>query len=219
MGRDSWGVDTGRDSIAVEGQTEQHKESRFAKMTNPSMVDRQMGENTGNLVNYVNVPQTVGQFSKALGSNPKDLYGTKKVSFTKLPAVAIAHAAHAMMDGARKYGPYNWRANKVIASIYIDAAIRHLLSWFDEREETASDSGVHHLGHAIACASILLDAQATGNLIDDRPNDGKLVQILNQLAEKIKQKAQELENAQGQAVNDHNPTSQGQSGSYTKIQR
>lgn len=106
--------------------------------------------------------------SKALTPNPKDLFGSVKVSFTKLPAVAIAHGAHAMMDGAQKYGAYNWRDKKVIASIYVDAALRHLACWF-EGQEDAPDSGVHHLGHAIACCAILLDAQETGNLIDDRP--------------------------------------------------
>lgn len=101
-------------------------------------------------------------------TNPKDLLGAKKVSITKLPMVGVLHGAHAMMNGAGKYGPYNWRDNKVIASIYIDAAARHLASWF-EGEEIAEDSGVHHLGHAIACMAILLDAQETGNLVDDRP--------------------------------------------------
>ncbi len=38
-----------------------------------------------------------------------------------------------------------------------------------EGQEKADDSGCHHLGHARACLGILLDAQATGNLIDDRP--------------------------------------------------
>lgn len=112
-----------------------------------------------------------GAQSKADTANPKDLVGNKKVSVTKLPSVAILHAARAMMDGAEKYGPYNWRAKKVIASIYVDAAIRHLLTWF-EGQETAKDSGVHHLGHAIACEAILLDALETGNLVDDRPTVG-----------------------------------------------
>jgi hypothetical protein len=109
-----------------------------------------------------------GVESKAETTNPKDLIGNTKVSITKLPQVAIVHGAMAMMDGAKKYGPYNWRAKKVVASIYIDAAMRHLAIWF-EGQETASDSKVHHLGHAIACCAILLDAQATGNLVDDRP--------------------------------------------------
>jgi len=112
--------------------------------------------------------------NQELGTNPKDLIGSKKVSSTKLPAVAIIHGAHAMMDGARKYGPYNWRKNKVVASIYIDAAQRHLLSWL-EGEEIAEDSSAHHLGHAIACCAILLDAQETGNLVDDRPGHDKIV--------------------------------------------
>jgi hypothetical protein len=123
--------------------------------------------------------------SKATNVNPKDLLGNKKVSITKLPFVALIHGAHAMMDGAVKYGPYNWRSKPVIASIYVDAAARHLLAWF-EGEEIASDSGVHHLGHAIACAGILLDAMATGNLVDDRPGDGTVIgKILDELSKTI----------------------------------
>lgn len=105
-------------------------------------------------------------------ANPKDLLGRAKVSFTKLPDVAVIHGSHAMMNGADRYGSYNWRTKKVIASIYIDAARRHLASWF-AGQEAAEDSGVHHLGHAIACLAILLDAQATGNLVDDRPVSGQ----------------------------------------------
>lgn len=124
-------------------------------------------------------------------TNPKDLLGVKKVSISKFPAAGLIHGAHAMMDGARKYGPYNWRGNAVIASIYVDAAERHMIAWFDEHQENASDSGVHHLGHAIACCAILLDAQETGNLVDDRPVPGKANAILDRLAEKIKAKAEE----------------------------
>ncbi len=101
-------------------------------------------------------------------TNPKDLVGVKKVSLTKLPPVAVLHAAHALMNGAGKYGPYNWRDKGVRASIYVDACERHLNAWFDG-EEQATDSGVHHLGHAIACLAILLDAQEAGMLVDDRP--------------------------------------------------
>lgn len=126
--------------------------------------------------------------SKAETSNPKDLFGSLKVSISKLPVVAVIHGAHAFMDGARKYGPYNWRAKKVIASIYIDAAMRHLMDWF-EGEETAKDSGVHHLGHAIACCAILLDAQETGNLVDDRPNgQGVATRVLERLEQVIKER-------------------------------
>ncbi len=103
--------------------------------------------------------------------NPKDLIGARKLAMTSLPDVAVAHANHAMMNGSKKYGPYNWRDNDVQAKIYIEACRRHLAQWLD-REETASDSGVHHLGHAIASLAIILDAQENGSLIDDRPQKG-----------------------------------------------
>lgn len=128
-----------------------------------------------------------GSFSKATTVNPKDLLGLKKVSISKFPMVALFHGSHAMMNGADKYGPYNWRAKDVIASIYVDAAMRHLAAWF-EREEMAEDSLVHHLGHALACEAILLDAQAHGNLIDDRPESGRAsvaLTTLNDLSNRL----------------------------------
>lgn len=122
-----------------------------------------------------------------LGNNPKDLLGIKKVSITKLPMVGLIHGAHAMMYGASKYGPYNWRGNAVVASIYIDATMRHLAAWFDEKEEIAKDSGVHHLGHVLANMAILLDAMETGNLMDDRPHSGKAAQVLERLNDVVRQ--------------------------------
>lgn len=132
-------------------------------------------------------PKLVATESKAKTSNPKDLLGNKKVSITKFPMVALIHGAHAMMNGADKYGAYNWRAKDVVASIYVDAAMRHLIAFF-EREKVADDSGVHHLGHALATIGILLDAEANGNLIDDRPNSNKsevIKQVLDNLSEVI----------------------------------
>lgn len=127
--------------------------------------------------------------SKAVTANPKDIFGAVKVSISKFPTVALVHGAHAMMNGAAKYGPYNWRAKPVIASIYVDAAMRHLGMWF-EREERAEDSGCHHLGHAMACCAILLDAQENGNLIDDRPTGRKdrVKNLLNKLSRDIKKR-------------------------------
>jgi hypothetical protein len=117
-----------------------------------------------------------GQVSKD-DVNPKDAIGKAKVAFALFPFTAQAHASHAMMDGAHKYGPYNWREKRVSAEVYVHAAIRHIANWF-EREETAGDSGAHHLGHAIACCAILLDAQETGHLLDDRPKNGAAISAL-----------------------------------------
>jgi dATP/dGTP diphosphohydrolase len=119
-------------------------------------------------------------------TNPKDLIGVKKVSTFVFPSTALLHGSHAMMNGASKYGPYNWREKKVKASIYLDALERHITAW-KEREEIAEDSGVHHLGHALACIAIIIDAMETGGLIDDRPKNGEgTLKLLARLNEAIK---------------------------------
>lgn len=112
-----------------------------------------------------------------MGTNPKDLLGMKKVPLHLVPPASIVYQALAMTDGARKYGPYNWRANKVIASIYVAAAMRHIMQWFDG-EEFADDSHYPHLAHALACLGIIVDAKETGNLVDDRPIPGAASDLL-----------------------------------------
>jgi len=101
-------------------------------------------------------------------ANPKDAVGAKKPNVALVPPAAKLHMAHAFMNGAAKYGPYNWREKKVELMTYIAAAQRHLDSFLDG-EECASDSGVHHLGHALASIGIMLDALETGNAVDNRP--------------------------------------------------
>jgi hypothetical protein len=114
-----------------------------------------------------------------VSANPKDLLGIKKVQLNLVPMSSIVYQALAMQDGAKKYGPYNWRANKVIASIYIAACMRHLGAWYDAGEELAEDSQKPHLAHALACIGIIVDALETGNLVDDRPIPGATVKLLD----------------------------------------
>lgn len=111
------------------------------------------------------------------GTNPKDLVGIKKISLGLFPGAGKIYGAMAMENGASKYGPYNWRDKKVKMSIYLDAIERHLLALRDG-EDIAVDSGVHHLGHIIACGGILADAIEGGFLIDDRPLKGPAAQAL-----------------------------------------
>ena len=103
--------------------------------------------------------------------NPKDRLGVLKPSLHLIPPAAEIFESKVMELGARKYGAFNWRSCKVKASIYIAAARRHLLQWFDGQDDDP-ESGVSHLAHARACLGILLDARATGNLVDDRPVAG-----------------------------------------------
>ncbi len=85
----------------------------------------------------------------------------------------------AMLDGMRKYGLFNWREHEVRADVYVEAAKRHLNSWA-AMEEVAEDSGVHHLGHAMACMAILMDAQANNKLMDNRQADPAFLKYLKE---------------------------------------
>lgn len=116
-------------------------------------------------------------------TNPKDALGIKKPPLNLNPASALIHMSMAMANGAKKYGEFNWRKKKVKASIYIAAAERHMKEWYDSRVENADDSCVHHLGHAMACFAIILDAQETGNLVDDRPEPGATAALIKRLTD------------------------------------
>lgn len=105
------------------------------------------------------------------GVNPKDRIGAAKIDFTLIPTSAKVELALALMDGATKYGPYNWRVEPVLIRTYLAGAERHLEA-FKEGEHAASDSMVQHLGHVMACCAILIDAMVIGNAVDDRPIRG-----------------------------------------------
>lgn len=118
-------------------------------------------------------------------TNPKDLVGASKIPFHLIPKTGLVEVALAMLDGALKYGRSNYRAIGVRSSIYYDAAFRHLEAWF-EGEDFAPDSGVHHLGHAIACFLIILDSRAKGNLRDDRMFPGSYLGELKKRTKQVK---------------------------------
>lgn len=73
-----------------------------------------------------------------------------------------------MLEGALKYGRHNWREVPVRAGVYYDAALRHLMAWW-EGEDEDPDSGVHHVTKAIASLVVLRDALMRGAAEDDRP--------------------------------------------------
>jgi len=126
---------------------------------------------------------TSGAFKAAESApdtNPKTRFGMAKPPLGLIPGTARVLLAQAFADGVAKYGPANWRKDPVSASTYVNAAERHLTSWYDG-EAVASDSGVHHLAHAAACLLILLDAEANGTLNDDRPPPGKTGELIKQL--------------------------------------
>lgn len=112
--------------------------------------------------------------------NPKTALGVKKPGTDAIPPAAILELGQAMSNGAAKYGRFNWRDKSVTTSVYTNAIDRHALA-FRDGEDLASDSGVHHLAHIMACCAILLDAIHTGKINDDRRRDGVAGIVIDRL--------------------------------------
>ena len=100
-------------------------------------------------------------------TNPKDMIGSDKLPMHLWPTTATALGCLGFLDGALKYGRANFRAVGVRSSIYYDALRRHLDAWW-EGEDIDPDSGLDHFAHILACAAIIVEARAAGNLNDDR---------------------------------------------------
>lgn len=116
--------------------------------------------------------RVIGLRTTGAGVNPKDRIGASKVDLTLIPGVAKIALAKALMEGATKYGAYNWRVEPIQMRTYIRAAMSHLDALLDG-EDDARDSAIEHLGHVMANAAIILDAIAQGTIIDDRPLPGR----------------------------------------------
>lgn len=104
-------------------------------------------------------------------NNPKTGAGFHKPPLFLVPPIADLYLSLAFADGAKKYGPYNWREKAITTSVYISAIKRHIDYWLDG-EECAKDSGVNHLAHAMAGLVMILDSKDIGILNDDRPPKG-----------------------------------------------
>jgi hypothetical protein len=106
-------------------------------------------------------------------SNPKQRYGDAKVPLHLVPPAASMAIATGLQEGAAKYGPWNWRDNRVELMTYYGAVLRHLSAWVEgEWGDDDSEIGKSHLDGAIASLSILIDAISFGEYIDNRPKRG-----------------------------------------------
>lgn len=105
-------------------------------------------------------------------TNPKDMVGTRKAPMSTVPANVMAEVGVAMLEGACKYGRSNYRVAGVRSSVYYDAVIRHLFSWW-EGEDIDPDSGMSHITKAITSLVVLRDAMIQDMATDDRPPRSK----------------------------------------------
>ena len=112
------------------------------------------------------------QLNEAKLSNPKDICGIKKAPLSAVPMCVVAEIGVAMLEGACKYGRSNYRAIGVRGSVYFDATMRHLVSWW-EGEDLDPDSAMSHITKAITSLIVLRDAMIQGKFTDDRPPRSK----------------------------------------------
>lgn len=117
--------------------------------------------------------------------NPKDAVGVRKWrQFAALPLTVLAEVGVGMLEGARKYGRHNYRVAGVRSSIYVDAAIGHIMQYW-EGEDTDPDSGLSHVTKAICSLVVLRDAMIQNMLTDDRPPKANLDQLRADLQRRV----------------------------------
>jgi len=112
-------------------------------------------------------------------TNPKQLVGDTKCPLALVPDTISAEVAMAFLEGALKYGRFNWRVMGVRASTYKSAAERHLAKWWNG-EDRDPKTHVKHLASAMACLGILLDAAVCDQLNDDRPPAAPLGELFDE---------------------------------------
>jgi hypothetical protein len=113
--------------------------------------------------------------------NPKTAHGVSKPGIEGVPVAPLFMVGEVMRLGIRKYGLTNWRHEAVSASVYYNAAMRHIMAWWDGQNNDF-ESEQPHLAHAAACLLILLDARLTDDLNDDRPSAGLAATYLDRVA-------------------------------------
>ena len=165
--------------VVLDGVATIHAARRFRQASSREAADHIRGEQAAQPeLPYVLTAKDEATLPAPDG-NPKTRLGMAKVPLALIPGPALVHMGEAFRDGAVKYGPANWRDEPVTTSTYVNAALRHILSYYDG-ETNAEDSGVHHLGHALGCLAIILDAEEQGTLNDDRPTAGRTAALIKE---------------------------------------
>lgn len=106
-------------------------------------------------------------------NNPKDAFGVAKAGATSyLYGPVLLEMAVGMAAGAMKYGAHNYLTVAPRASVYTDAAVRHILAFVggeDLDPEAGEGVEVSHVTAAINSLHVLRAAMINGSFVDDRP--------------------------------------------------
>lgn len=117
-------------------------------------------------------------------TNPKDAIGSNKLPLSIVPSTLVIYASLGYLEGALKYGKFNWRIAGVRSSIYLDALKRHIAD-YENGEDCDPNTLVPHLSNALACLGILLDAKVCGKLNDDRAPRAPIGNLIRSLEAEV----------------------------------
>lgn len=105
-----------------------------------------------------------------MSNNVKDSKGTKfdqnKPPISWIPAEALIGCALALKYGGQKYGRDNYKQGIEYTRL-ADACLRHLVAYLNN-ENTDPESGLSHLDHLLASASMLKYMSINKPEMDDR---------------------------------------------------
>lgn len=117
-------------------------------------------------------------------TNPKDAAASTRLDISLFPMSAICYGALGMTEGSYKYGGYNYREAGVNISIYISAAMRHLMKFYNGDWEDRT-TRVPHLASALSCIAILIDGFEQNNIKDDRPPKQDMEKLLRTMQDHV----------------------------------
>lgn len=90
-----------------------------------------------------------------------------KLQWTIVDFDSLASLVQALEYGAKKYAPDNWKKGMPVNEI-LDCAFRHLIA-FKQGETFDSESGVSHIGHAMANLMFIQYMLDNKPELDNRP--------------------------------------------------
>ena len=82
-------------------------------------------------------------------------HDTGKPRFSLLPLKQVATVVAVLEFGAKKYAPDNWQKVDNQRERYFDAAMRHIMSWW-QGEKLDTETNLPHLAHAVCCLLFLM---------------------------------------------------------------
>ena len=93
-----------------------------------------------------------------------------KLEYGLLPPFALEETVKVLTFGAQKYERDNWQKVPDSKRRYFDAMQRHIWSW-KQGEKIDSESGIHHLAHAMCCLMFLYEHDIIYSLHNGETNE------------------------------------------------